>query len=59
MEAGARVTGAAMLAQQAHAPEKFWVAVQMRYRFEKKVAEQLSGKGMEVFLPACFEVRKG
>ena len=34
-----------------------WFAVQTRYRFEKKVAEQLSGKGMDVFLPLRKETR--
>jgi transcription antitermination factor NusG len=47
-----------MPAQQAHTAEKFWVAVQTRYRFEKKVAEQLSGKGIEVFLPVRKENRE-
>ncbi|MBZ5682156.1 MAG: UpxY family transcription antiterminator [Acidobacteriia bacterium] len=28
-----------------------WFAIQTRYRYEKKVAEQLGGKGVEVFLP--------
>jgi transcription antitermination factor NusG len=28
-----------------------WFALQTRYRFEKRVAEQLEAKGMEVFLP--------
>jgi transcription antitermination factor NusG len=28
-----------------------WFAVQTRYRFEKRVAEQLNNKGMEIFLP--------
>jgi transcriptional antiterminator NusG len=32
-----------------------WVAVQTKYRFEKKVTEQLSGKGIEVFLPLLRE----
>ena len=31
------------------APE--WFPVQIRYRYEKKVAEQLAAKGLEVFLP--------
>lgn len=34
-----------------------WFAVQTRYRFEKKVAEQLSRKGMDVFLPLRKELR--
>jgi transcription antitermination factor NusG len=35
-----------------------WFALQTRYRFEKKVAAQLSSKGMEVFLPLRTENRK-
>jgi len=35
-----------------------WLAVQIRYRFEKKVFAQLSGKGMEVFLPLRKETRE-
>lgn len=34
---------------EAKPPE--WFALQTRYRFEKRVAEQLHAKGMEVFLP--------
>jgi len=34
-----------------------WFAVQTRYRFEKKVAEQLLGKGIGVFLPLRKESR--
>ena len=34
-----------------------WFALQTRYRFEKKVEAQLSGKGMEVFLPLRKESR--
>jgi transcription antitermination factor NusG len=30
---------------------KSWVVLQTRFRFEKKVAAQLAGKGIEVFLP--------
>jgi transcription antitermination factor NusG len=32
-----------------------WFAIQARYRFEKRVAEQLSGKGVEVFVPLRTE----
>jgi transcription antitermination factor NusG len=32
-----------------------WFAIQARYRFEKRVAEQLSNKGVEVFLPLRTE----
>ena len=28
-----------------------WFAIQTRYRFEKRVAEQLNNKGIEIFLP--------
>jgi len=35
-----------------------WFALQTRYRFEKKVAAQLSGKGLEVFLPLRHEDRE-
>jgi len=42
--------------RQQPAPE-VWFALQTRYRFEKKVAGQLSGKGMEVFLPLRKESR--
>jgi transcription antitermination factor NusG len=34
-----------------------WFAIQTRYRYEKKVAEQLDGKGVEVFLPLRKESR--
>jgi transcription antitermination factor NusG len=34
-----------------------WFAVQTRYRFEKRVAVQLSGKGIGVFLPLRKENR--
>jgi transcription antitermination factor NusG len=34
-----------------------WFALQTRYRFEKKVAAQLSAKGLEVFLPLRTENR--
>jgi len=37
--------------------EKTWFTLQVRYRFEKKAAAQLSGKGMEVFLPVRKEKR--
>jgi len=43
------------------APEpepEVWFAVQTRYRFEKKVAEHLSSKGIEVFLPLRTENRE-
>jgi transcriptional antiterminator NusG len=34
-----------------------WFAIQTRYRYEKKVAEQLDSKGVEVFLPLREERR--
>jgi transcription antitermination factor NusG len=34
-----------------------WFAIQTRYHYEKKVAEQLDGKGVEVFLPLRKESR--
>lgn len=36
---------------------KVWLALQTRYRFEKKVASALAGKGVEVFLPLRKENR--
>jgi transcription antitermination factor NusG len=48
-------------ANAAMAPEPeaaVWFALQTRYRFEKKVAAQLSTKGMEVFLPLRKENRE-
>jgi len=38
-------------------PAEVWFALQTRYRFEKKVAAQLTSKGMEVFLPLRKENR--
>ena len=35
-----------------------WYAVQTRVRFEKKVAEQLRRKGIDVFLPLLKQVRR-
>jgi len=35
-----------------------WYAVQTRYRFEKKVAEQLRTKGVETFLPLREEIHR-
>jgi transcription antitermination factor NusG len=53
---GIQVSGAALLATQ---PEpEVWFVLQTRYRFEKKVAGQLSSKGMEVFLPLRKENRE-
>jgi transcriptional antiterminator RfaH len=40
------------------AAELAWFAVQVRYRFEKKAAAQLTSKGMEVFLPLRKEKRQ-
>jgi transcription antitermination factor NusG len=39
-----------------HAPQS-WFAVQTRYRFEKKVAGELTRRGMQVFLPLRRETR--
>ncbi len=52
---GALTTGAVQIVGQTQ-PEA-WFALQTRFRFEKKVAGQLSGKGMEVFLPLRNENR--
>ena len=49
------MNGAARLPVQPEA--EVWFAVQTRYRFEKKVAEQLSAKGIGVFLPLRRENR--
>lgn len=46
-----------MLRPRPEPEAEVWFAVQTRYRFEKKVAEQLSGKGVEVFLPLRKESR--
>lgn len=54
---GATVSGAAVLPMQAEFDAEVWCALQTRYRFEKKVAEQLSGKGIGVFLPLRKENR--
>ncbi len=35
-----------------------WYVVQTRYRFEGKVASQLQGKGLEVFLPLLNETHR-
>ncbi len=35
-----------------------WYVVQTRYRFENKVASQLQGKGVEVFLPLLNETHR-
>jgi transcription antitermination factor NusG len=35
-----------------------WYVVQTRYRFESKVASQLQGKGVEVFLPLLNETHR-
>jgi transcription termination/antitermination protein NusG len=36
---------------------EFWFPVQTRFRFEKKVAAELTGKGLHVFLPLRRETR--
>ena len=35
-----------------------WYAIQTRVRFEKKVAAQLQGKGIEIFLPLVKQVHR-
>ena len=35
-----------------------WYAIQTRVRFEKKVAAQLQGKGIEIFLPLIKQVHR-
>jgi transcription antitermination factor NusG len=54
---GAAMSSAAPVAM-APEPAELWFALQTRYRFEKKVAQQLAGKGMEVFLPLRKESRE-
>jgi transcription antitermination factor NusG len=39
-------------------PQKRWYAVQTRSNFEKRVAQELAGKGVENFLPAVAENRR-
>lgn len=43
------MSGALEYPVKAALPE--WFAVQTKYRYEKRVAEQLNSKGMEIFLP--------
>jgi transcription antitermination factor NusG len=47
---------------EAHEDEPFsttpWYVVQTRYRFESKVASQLQGKGVEVFLPLLNQTHR-
>src|SRR6185369_12090566 len=35
-----------------------WFAIQTRSRHEKKVADELTGRGVEVFLPLIKQMRK-
>lgn len=56
-KAGAPVSVAARLIMEPEPESEAWFAVQTRYRFEKKVAAQLSSKGMEVFMPLRKENR--
>lgn len=51
------MSSAAMLPLRTEPEEEVWFAVQTRYRFEKRVAEQLAGKGIGVFLPLRKENR--
>ena len=55
---GLQVSGSARVAMRPEPVAETWFALQTRYRFEKKVASQLSGKGMEVFLPLRKESRE-
>ena len=52
------MSSAARVALPPQLQPEVWFAVQTRYRFEKKVAAQLSGKGLEVFLPLRAENRE-
>jgi len=51
------VGGAAKSLIQADPRAEVWLAVETRCRFEKKVAAQLSSKGIHVFLPLRRETR--
>jgi transcription antitermination factor NusG len=57
-ESGAALSSAASLSMRPEPENEVWFALQTRYRFEKKVAAQLSSKGMEVFLPLRKENRE-
>ncbi len=46
------------LATEAEAISPSWYALQTRYRFEKKVVEQLQRKGVECFLPLRQELHR-
>jgi len=52
------MSSAAKVAPLPEPGAEVWFALQTRYRFEKKVAAQLAGKGMEVFLPLRTENRE-
>ena len=49
---------AARLPMPVESAAERWFVLQTRYRFEKKVAAQLSSKGIEVFLPLRRENRE-
>jgi transcription antitermination factor NusG len=51
------MSSAAKLKVSVEPATKVWCLVQTRYRFEKKVADQLTNKGMQVFLPLRKENR--
>ena len=51
------MSSAARLPMLLESVAEVWFVLQTRYRFEKKVAAQLSGKGIEVFLPLRKENR--
>jgi transcription antitermination factor NusG len=57
-EPGLTMCSAPKLATPPKAEVEEWFALQTRYRFEKKVAAQLSSKGLEVFLPLRKENRE-
>jgi transcription antitermination factor NusG len=57
-KAQAAMSSAAKVAMAPVPEAEVWFALQTRYRFEKKVAAQLAGKGMEVFLPLRKENRE-
>jgi transcription antitermination factor NusG len=52
------MTSAARVSISLEPAELFWFAVQTRYRFEKRIAAQLTAQGMEVFLPLRKENRQ-
>ena len=51
------ILSAANVSSEVQPSPEVWLALQTRYRFEKKVAAQLASKGMQVFLPLRKENR--